>query len=242
MHQEHRSSESFDEATKDYYALLGLQQGADFKLIEHAYWFLARRYRDAAAHDLAAAARLDELNEAYSVLSTPSLRQAYERAYSPRDAAAPEARPEQTERRSPAQPRPARPKRARARTFFVNRLRPSLRLERLSSHWKAVLGAALALGALAAVGLLLDARLALVTGAAALGALAVAALLIIRRLLRRTGDLTWRPPPPAAATAARLRSAAEEDIGTLRESTRLLRERWKGEAPADVLDWSDLRQ
>ena len=61
----------------DYYLILQVHPEADGDMVEVAYWHLARRYNDASAFDPSTKAKLDMLNEAYSVLGTPSRRQAY---------------------------------------------------------------------------------------------------------------------------------------------------------------------
>ncbi len=62
---------------KDYFLILQVHPEADAGMVEAAYWHLARRYNDASAFDPSTKAKLDMLNEAYSVLGTPSRRQAY---------------------------------------------------------------------------------------------------------------------------------------------------------------------
>lgn len=62
---------------KDYYLILQVHPEADGDMVEAAYWHLARRYNDASAFDPSTKVKLDMLNEAYSVLGTPSRRQAY---------------------------------------------------------------------------------------------------------------------------------------------------------------------
>ena len=62
---------------KDYFLILQVHPEADGDMVEAAYWHLARRYSDASAFDPSTKAKLDMLNEAYSVLGTPSRRQAY---------------------------------------------------------------------------------------------------------------------------------------------------------------------
>lgn len=65
---------------KDYYGLLHLDPSADATMIQHAYWHLARALQAAAHTDPSACERLQELNEAYSVLATPALRAEYDQA------------------------------------------------------------------------------------------------------------------------------------------------------------------
>ncbi|MEX1254467.1 MAG: J domain-containing protein [Dehalococcoidia bacterium] len=64
---------------QDYYQVLHLQPEADAAMLDQAYWHLARLYNAAIPTDSDAKERLDELNEAYSVLRSPSLRKEYDR-------------------------------------------------------------------------------------------------------------------------------------------------------------------
>lgn len=48
-------------------------------MVHQSYWHLARVYNAAVPKDPSAAEKLDELNEAYSVLSSPAVRQEYDR-------------------------------------------------------------------------------------------------------------------------------------------------------------------
>ena len=69
-----------DAATfKDYYLILQIHPEADYAMVDAAYWHLARRYNQAALADPSARARLDALNEAYSVLGSPVRRDEYNR-------------------------------------------------------------------------------------------------------------------------------------------------------------------
>ena len=65
---------------KDYYAVLHLDPSADATTVEHAYWRLAWSLQVAARSDPSAYERLEELNEAYSVLGTPARRVEYDQA------------------------------------------------------------------------------------------------------------------------------------------------------------------
>jgi hypothetical protein len=64
---------------KDYYQIMRLHPEADARMVDQSYWHLARVYNAAVPTDPSAAAKLDELNEAYSVLCSPALRQEYDR-------------------------------------------------------------------------------------------------------------------------------------------------------------------
>ena len=63
---------------RDYYEVLRVHPTADASMIREAYWHLARRYQADIGVEADAARQLDELNEAYSVLGTPSLRESYD--------------------------------------------------------------------------------------------------------------------------------------------------------------------
>jgi len=65
--------------SKDYYRVLQLHPDADSSLVDQAYWRLARQYNAAIPSDESAKEKLDDLNEAYAVLGTPSLRREYDR-------------------------------------------------------------------------------------------------------------------------------------------------------------------
>jgi len=63
---------------RDYYEILGLTTGADGTTVNRTYWHLARKYQTLASSDPRAHSMLDELNEAYGVLGTPTLRDEYD--------------------------------------------------------------------------------------------------------------------------------------------------------------------
>jgi hypothetical protein len=63
---------------KDYYEVLHLHPEADAAMVDQAYWHLARLYNAAIPTDSTARPMLEELNEAYSVLRTPELRDEYD--------------------------------------------------------------------------------------------------------------------------------------------------------------------
>jgi hypothetical protein len=95
-----------------YYEMLGISPEADAASIQQAYWRLARRYQGVSGEDLRSKAQLEELNEAYGVLSAAASREHYDtRLAAQASATAPhnatvEAR--STSARNPAAPRPAR--------------------------------------------------------------------------------------------------------------------------------------
>ncbi len=62
---------------KDYCLVLQVHPEADVGVVDAAYWHLARRYSEEVAHNPSARAKLEELNEAYSVLGSPDRREVY---------------------------------------------------------------------------------------------------------------------------------------------------------------------
>lgn len=63
---------------KDYYATLGVERGATADEIKKAYRRLARKYHPDVSKEKDAEARMMEVNEAYTVLSDPEKRAAYD--------------------------------------------------------------------------------------------------------------------------------------------------------------------
>ena len=63
---------------RDNYEILGLTSDADGTVVNRTYWHLARKYQALAPTDPRARHMLDELNDAYAVLGTPQLREAYD--------------------------------------------------------------------------------------------------------------------------------------------------------------------
>jgi curved DNA-binding protein len=71
---------------KDYYATLGVAKDATADVIKKAFRKLARKYHPDVSKEANAEARMKEVNEAYTVLSDPEKRAAYDqlgRAYQP---------------------------------------------------------------------------------------------------------------------------------------------------------------
>ncbi|MCR2052128.1 J domain-containing protein [Actinomyces bowdenii] len=70
---------SQDWMTKDFYAVLGVDKGADAAAIKKAYRTLAKKYHpDRNPDDKAAAERFKDIGEAYAVLSDETERQQYD--------------------------------------------------------------------------------------------------------------------------------------------------------------------
>ena len=66
-----------DETFKDHYLTLQVHPDANASMIEAVYWNLARRYNAEAGSQRCAYGKLDDLNEAYSILASPSRRAEY---------------------------------------------------------------------------------------------------------------------------------------------------------------------
>jgi hypothetical protein len=64
---------------KDYCLILQVHPDAEVEIIDAAYWHLAKRYSQTRLTDAAARARMDDLNEAYSVMRSPERREAFNR-------------------------------------------------------------------------------------------------------------------------------------------------------------------
>ena len=72
-------TQTLEPTFKDHYQTLQVHPEADASMIEAAYWHLARRYNAAKRFDSSAIEIMDDLNEAYSVLGSPSHRKEYRR-------------------------------------------------------------------------------------------------------------------------------------------------------------------
>ena len=70
-------TETLEQDFKDHFHTLQLHPEADARMVEAAYWYLARRYSADTRPSPSAIASLDDLNEAYSVLGSPSRRKDY---------------------------------------------------------------------------------------------------------------------------------------------------------------------
>ena len=67
-------------ALKDYYGLLGLKPGASSREIRRAYKMSVRKWHpDLHPDDPASSTKVQEINDAYEVLSDPDKRSAYDR-------------------------------------------------------------------------------------------------------------------------------------------------------------------
>ncbi|MBI5670154.1 MAG: DnaJ domain-containing protein [Chloroflexi bacterium] len=68
-----------DRQDLDYYRVLGVAPNADLKTIKAAYRRLALKYHPDTQTDEASDDRMKQINEAYTVLSDPARRAAYDR-------------------------------------------------------------------------------------------------------------------------------------------------------------------
>ena len=65
---------------RDYYEVLGIEKGADEDTIKKAYRTMAKKYHpDLNPGNADAEAKFKEVNDAYSILSDPEKRAAYDR-------------------------------------------------------------------------------------------------------------------------------------------------------------------
>lgn len=63
---------------KDHYYTLGIDIDAAGEVVESTYWDLIRASRSGSSERAFSAQDIDDLNEAYRVLTTPQLREAYD--------------------------------------------------------------------------------------------------------------------------------------------------------------------
>ncbi|WP_274968161.1 molecular chaperone DnaJ [Succinimonas amylolytica] len=63
---------------RDYYEVLGVDKSADAQTIKKAFRRLAMKYHPDRNHEAGAAQKFEEINEAYSVLSDPNKKAAYD--------------------------------------------------------------------------------------------------------------------------------------------------------------------
>lgn len=214
----------------DYYQILHLHAEADAAMVDQAYWHLARIYNAAIRTDSSAKGRLEELNEAYSVLRSPGLRRKYDQV---RDAGLDEgALPESQEQEQEALPLAVmakqRPKPRKQADSKLARWR-WLSIRHLSiPPWQSVVGA-LVIIVLAGAALATGAEPALIVGLVIVG-IAFTLMPLVRKLPRLTAlpsptlhlptiRAPRLPNPPAAGPGI--------DPDTLRQSTEAMRNRWR---------------
>lgn len=217
---------------KDYYLILQLHPEADAAMVDAAYWHLARRYNQACVDDPSATAKLDDLNEAYTVLGSAERREAYNRARSAvlgagvlPSPAPPEPEPAPLavlEKQRPRPPADATPQRAK-------RFRPNFRQVSVPP-WQNVANA-LVLVTLASAALLAWAHPALV-GALALIGVVLVMLPLVRKLPRPSMPRPGRRTIGGADLDEQGRAGAAPDSQSLRRSTEAILARWRATAPA----------
>ena len=219
-----------DQSSIDYYQILHLHAEADAAMVDQAYWHLARIYNAAIRTDSSAKGRLEELNEAYSVLRSPGLRRKYDQVRNAvlSGGALPESLEQDQEALPLAVMAKQRPK-PRKQADSKSGRRRWLSIRRLSiPSWQSVVGA-LVIVLLAGAALVTGAELALIVGLVIVG-IAFTLILLIRKLPRFTAlpspalhlptiRAPRLPNPPTAGQGI--------DPDTLRRSTEEMRNRWR---------------
>ena len=219
-----------DQSSIDYYQILHLHAEADAAMVDQAYWHLARIYNAAIRTDSSAKGRLEELNEAYSVLRSPGLRRKYDQVRNAvlSGGALPESLEQDQEALPLAVMAKQRPK-PRKQADSKSGRRRWLSIRRLSiPSWQSVVGA-LVIVLLAGAALVTGAELALIVGLVIVG-IAFTLILLIRKLPRFTAlpspalrlptiRAPRLPNPPTAGPGI--------DPDTLRRSTEEMRNRWR---------------
>ncbi len=246
-----RQPEETELPFKDYYQILQLHPETNAAMVDQAYWHLARLYNAATPSDPSARGKLDDLNEAYSVLRSPALRKAYDEL---RDAVLGEGAlpvPPQPELEPPPlavmeKQRPRSRKETKPQRLWRPRLNlwrprlnlrrpPRLNLWRLSvPPWQSAASAVIML-ALASMALATGAPPALVAALLVLG-FALTILPLVRKLPRfptlptlKLHRLTLRAPrlpkrgPPRPSL----------DPDAFRQSTKAMLARWRQSTDAE---------
>ena len=221
-----------DQRFVDYYQTLHLHAEADAPMVDQAYWHLARIYNAAIRSDSSAKAKLEELNEAYSVLRSPGLRRKYDQV---RNAVLSGAElPESLEQEQEQEELPlAVMAKQRPKPRKQSEQKPARRLRLSMQHlsippWQSIVGA-LVMVVLAGAALATGAEPAWIVGLVIVG-IAFTLVPLIRKLPR----LTALPSPTLhlpTIRAPRLPNSPATGPGinpdTLRESTEAMRNRWR---------------
>ena len=203
-----------DKPFKDYCLTLQVHPEADAAMVDAAYWHLAKRYNEAAPYDPKARAKLEELNEAYTVLGSAERREEYMKL---RVQALGEG----------ALPQAPRPERTPPPLSVMNRQRPHEREEAalVASLGGRLTAPRLALGALMLCGLgaaALAATTSLVVAAVAAGgvlAVAVAVGAILAALPRLRAMRLGAIPHPKVVTLKTASAAHPRFLGRGRKIT-----------------------
>jgi DnaJ domain len=238
---------------KDYYEVLHLHPEADAAMVDQAYWHLARLYNAAIPTDSGARPMLEELNEAYSVLRTPELRDEYDNLRDavlgvgalpePRAAAVEplplsvmekqKAKPksaDETQPPDPAEPTPAHPAPRTARTLPRPHLNLSVR-SIVVPNWQSIVVLAAFL-VLAGAGIAAGAEPALI-----LLALIVGVGFTVIPVMVRAPRLPSLPRPQVVLPAIGPPNLGDRlprhnvDTSTLRDSTEAMLARWRESTP-----------
>ena len=229
-----------DQPFIDYYQILHLHAEADAPMVDQAYWHLARIYNAAIRSDSSAKTKLEELNEAYSVLRSPGLRRKYDQARNavPSEGALPDSLEQEQEELPLAVMAKQRPK-PRKQAGAKPARRRWLSIQHLSiPPWQSVVGA-LVIVVLAGAALATGAEPAWIVGLVIVG-IAFTLVPLVRKLPR----LTALPSPTLhlpTIRAPRLPNSPATRPGlnpdTLRQSTEAMRNRWR--AGTEGLSMSD---
>lgn len=232
-----------DTPFKDYYEVLNLHPQADAAMLDQAYWHLARIHNAAIASDSGAGERLEELNEAYSVLRSAALRREYDKVRdavlgegaSPEPPQAEEAEPEpppltvmEKQRPRPREESMAESHSPREEPKKKRFRRPRIRIRRVRiPSWQGA-GSALAILALGGAALANGANPVLVVPLLILGV-----VLAVVPLMREMPRLPQLPAPNLRLPSVRAPRLPERshppsvDPDSLRQSTEAMLARWR---------------
>ena len=229
-----------EQSFKDYYEILHLHAEADAAMVDQAYWHLARLYNAAIPSDSQAREKLDDLNEAYSVLRSHELRVAYDQARNELVAAGAlpvaseeplaEAPPLAVMAKQRPKPKPRKNggrKKAQAKTEG----QVQLGVRQFSiPPWQNVVGA-LVIVVLAGAALVSGAQPVLIVALLIVG-LAFTLVPVVRNLPRLpelSSPAFQLPTIRAPRLPERHQAQASVDPDTLRRSTEAMRQRWRVE-------------
>ena len=215
----------------DFYEVLHLHPEADAAMVDQAYWHLARLYNAAIPDDTEAREKLDDLNEAYSVLRSAELRGSYDKV---RDdvlgkGALPISLQDEEEEAPPLAVMAKQKPKARKKAKKEPKERKPLRLPSLP--WQSV-AAVVVFAGLAGGALAIGLPLAFAGGLLFVGVGLGLALLVVQKLPRLpslpSSDIKL---PGLRAPGLPERSTDREGVtaDSLLESTLAMRQRWRSE-------------
>jgi hypothetical protein len=206
---------------RDYYEILGLTPQADGAMVDQTYWHLARKYQTLGATTPNAQHLLDELNEAYTVIGNPRLREQYD-AF----------RDDVLLRRGMLQPVKAREAGARRQDDAPAReiALPSLNIE----HWR-VYAVTVAICGLAFAGAWQGVNVVFVAGALVVGL----AFALLPTVSRRVSEISLSMPTVSLPSVAPPKLTLP-NLGEI--ATPALREIGIGQEKDEPMDADELRQ